>query len=121
MLYLPVMKKVSILLLILLMLAPTFALACSCSPTMHHQISQAEISNANCCCSEQIVRQDPADLNQVSGFVFSSKSDVTSPLQVNVTSISSETKGSDFQFNQDQSPHRLSEVPLYLSNLALRF
>jgi len=118
------MKKIGALLLILLMLGPTFALACSCCPSMHHEMLKSEISNANCCCSTKIVQLDPADLNPISNSdLVSHRNEIFSFLQNSVSTsiLTSKVAASNFEFVRDQSPHRLSEIPLYLSNLVLRF
>lgn len=119
------MKKCSALLLILLMLGPTIALACSCCPEEAPGVLGVEISAVDCCCpsSANLKEQDPADVNQMVDFRTYRRGDTlgrdqSRPYAFDLTSRSPEH--SIHFLILDESPH-LNEIPLYISNLVLRF
>ena len=113
-------KKLSALILILLIMAPTLAL-CSCCPSASHRSSSdLEISAVDCCCSQsEITQTDPGVLTKsfnlaLTGSVLDSQFFIASFLNPVLPRATHARK-------LDTSPPRFSEIPLYLSNLVLRF
>ena len=115
------MTKITALLLAFLILGPTVVMACSCCPMTVNQNFKTEISTIDHCCSITVLQKDPATLSQVTNFDFTSSRLLVrtflaydSTTDLNRTTHSNSPPGSD----QLQNPQN---VPLYLSNLVLRF
>jgi len=118
----PMLKKISVILLILLILGPSIAM-CSCCPVSLQISASAQIVNPqHNCCSTMLIQQEQAYLDQTHYFDFTSfRNLLTKPFLFQSSDFASPISiGAQLTKNLDISPH-LQEIPLYLSNLVLRF
>ena len=115
------MRKIVAFLLIILLLGPTLAMACTCCPVSTHEASQPGISASDCCCSTSVVQSNPVGINEItnSNFTFS-RSFFQAALHHDSVLKNLNHTLLQVPFNQDQSPHQFKDLPLYLSNLVLR-
>ncbi len=115
------MKKISALLFIILMLGPTVAMASSCCPQELPRSLNAELSASDCCCLAKIVKEDLAGINQISVLDLVSAYGFLNLSALSSVSTVNHRSNIIVPLNSDESPHRLGSIPLYLSNLVLRF